>query len=126
MALGQPILQEPQGSDVFAAYAAEFNALTTRITYWITLQYSLYGIIAICLAFLVRDLPPYSIPPNDADGSWLAVTRCCQFLVMVLFFGWAILQTQDATLAQAFSTGPDVSSFSVFHFQSSIAISRQQ
>jgi hypothetical protein len=86
---GPPVPQPPT-SDPLDAHVAEYAALTNRMTYWITLQYVIYASAAASLGLFVKDFLPE-----------LGLTQSWALLLLLLFFSWAILQTQDEIVSTA-------------------------
>ena len=72
------------------AHFAEYTALTMRLTYWIYIQYAVYGLAAVGLGVVARVFQPDSKP-----------YECWIFLFIVLTIGWAILQTQQEIVSTA-------------------------
>jgi hypothetical protein len=54
---------ETEKSMYLEIYLAEFDALSNRLTYWLTLQYAPYGIAAVCWNGQIQ-------PQAIADGSY--------------------------------------------------------
>ena len=69
------------------AHVAEYAALTSRLTNWITLQYLTYGFAATALAVFLK-------PKLELIESWA-------FLLVLLLLAWAILQTVDEIVSTA-------------------------
>ena len=81
---------DEQLSRLNSAHIAEYSALTTRLTYWIYVQYTIYGVAAVALGIVARAFQPHSKP-----------YECWAFLFVVLVIGWAILQTQHEIVSTA-------------------------
>jgi hypothetical protein len=64
-------------------HLAEYSALTMRITYWITIQYVIYGLAAAYLGFAVQ-----------AAGKVKLATLVWTSGLVLLLLAWALLQTQ--------------------------------
>src|ERR1035437_4008175 len=64
-------------------HLAEYNALTMRNTYWITLQYAVYAIAGAYVGFAVQGRN--SVPLD---------TLLCGSAMVLLLLGWGILQIQ--------------------------------
>jgi hypothetical protein len=64
-------------------HISEYSALTTRITYWIAIQYGLFGLAGALLVFAVQEAGHVKLPT-------LVLSSALVIEVLI----WAVLQTQ--------------------------------
>jgi hypothetical protein len=85
----------PPGSHeggVLSAHIAEYTALTTRLSYWLTLQYVIYSVAGIFLAFVAE-----ALAGKGVDHVTIAWAGCLGLQTLV----WAWLQTGSEVLQTA-------------------------
>jgi hypothetical protein len=77
---------ETEKSMYLEIYLAEFDTLSDRLTYWLTLQSAPYGIAAVALGYIVNDSSPIS-----ANLAW-------SFLLILQLLMWAVLESTHEVL----------------------------
>ena len=75
------MISEAEKSQYLQIYLHEFDALSNRLTYWLTLQYAPYAIAAVAVGYFVKDFPDIS-----ANFAW-----ACLLILQLLM--WAVLQS---------------------------------
>jgi hypothetical protein len=76
-----------------SAYLAEYQAITTRNTYWLTLQYALFPILGAAIAVLAQmwdkfDKEPAISTPSHRVLIWLAIALVNVIIIAHTEVGW--------------------------------------
>jgi len=81
----------PEDRDAYLKiYLAEYESLSTRLTYWLTLQYVPYSIAAAALGYFVQAWRP-SASPSTSLGASPALAWSSLLILQLLM--WAVLQS---------------------------------
>jgi hypothetical protein len=79
-------LSDSEKDKYLRIYIAEFDALSTRLTYWLTLQYVPYGIAAGVFGFFVQSWKSDVYPHISPNLAWAS-------LLILQLLMWAVLQS---------------------------------
>jgi len=84
-------LSDTQKNRLLQIHLAEFEALSNRLTYWLTLQYVPYTIAAAIVAFFVQSWDVQHYPHISSNRAWAS-------LLMLQLLLWAVLQSTHEVL----------------------------
>ena len=79
-------LTDGEKDNYLRVYLAEFEALSTRLTYWLTLQYVPYTIAAVAFGYFVQSWKPSEYPHVAPSLAWAGL-----FILQLLM--WGVLQS---------------------------------